>query len=82
MLENGRILGLFRGEPAEYFAAQRKRFLRIKGLKGEEILDLIAEREAARKEKDWTRADEARTRAAAMGIVLEDGPGGTTWRPA
>ena len=82
LLDSGGILGLFRGEPAEYFADQRKRFLRIKGLKEEEILNLIAQRETARKEKNWARADEVRTQAATMGIVLEDGPKGTTWRPA
>ena len=81
LLGSGRILGLFRGEPAEYFTEQRKRFLRIKGLKEEEILDLIAQREAARKEKNWARADDIRSQAATMGIVLEDGPKGTTWRP-
>ena len=81
LLESGRILGLFRGEPAEYFADQRKRFLRNKGLKEEEILNLIAQREAARKEKNWARADEIRAQAATMGIVLEEGPKGTTWRP-
>ena len=82
MLENGRILGLFRREAAEYFIAQRKRFLQIKGLKEEEILNLIARRETARQEKDWSRADEVRTQAATMGIVFEDGPEGTIWRPA
>ncbi|HYB20854.1 MAG TPA: cysteine--tRNA ligase [Thermodesulfobacteriota bacterium] len=82
LLENGRILGLFRREAAEYFIAQRKRFLQIKGLKEEEILNLIARRETARQEKDWSRADEVRTQAATMGIVFEDGPEGTTWRPA
>ena len=81
LLESGRILGLFQESPEEYFAGQRKRFLRAKVLKEEDILNLIAQREAARKEKNWARADEIRTQAAAMGIVLEDGPKGTTWRP-
>jgi cysteinyl-tRNA synthetase len=81
LLENGRVFGLFRVEPAEYFADRRKRFLRAKGLSEEEIFSLIAQREAARKEKNWARADEIRTRAAGMGIALEDGPKGTTWRP-
>ncbi len=81
LLESGRILGLFQHGPEEYFADRRKRFLRLKGLKEEEILNLIARREAARKEKKWARADEIRTQAGAMGIVLEDGPKGTTWRP-
>ena len=76
-----KILGLFQQTPEEYFAGQRSRFLAKKGLKEEDIRELIARREAARKEKNWARADEIRKEAAAMGVVLEDGPRGTTWRP-
>lgn len=82
LLESGKILGLFQQAPAEYFRSQRKRYLQAKGLQEKEIQDLIAKREAARKAEDWARADEIRAQAASMGIVLEDGPMGTTWRPA
>jgi cysteinyl-tRNA synthetase len=81
LLSSGKILGLFQQRPEEYFAGQRGRFLAKKGLKEEDILDLIARRETARKEKNWAGADEIRNEAAAMGIVMEDGPKGTTWRP-
>ncbi len=75
-------MGLFQEEPKEYFADQRKKFLRAKELKEEEIRDWIEKREAARKAKEWARADEIRAQAASRGIILEDGPQGTTWRPA
>jgi len=82
LLESGKILGLFQQSPAEFFNSQRKRYLQTKGLPETEIQDLITRRETARKGKDWVRADEIRAQAAALGIVLEDGPTGTTWRPA
>ena len=82
LLGHGHILGLFQEPPAEYFAGQRRRFLEAKGIGEEEIRSLIAEREEARKSKDFARADDIRNRALARGIALEDGPQGTTWRPA
>lgn len=41
---------------------------------------LIAQRNEARAVKDWARADAARQELSALGVILEDGPGGTTWR--
>jgi cysteinyl-tRNA synthetase len=82
LLESGRILGLFRESPGEYFAGQQKRFLAAKGLPESEVSILIAQRDEARRSKDWKRADELRAKAASLGIVLEDGPQGTSWRPA
>src|SRR6266571_3746165 len=40
----------------------------------------IAAREAARKRKDFRAADDIRRELLEKGIVLEDSPGGTTWR--
>jgi len=82
LLESGKIMGLFRQAPLEFFSGQRKRYLQAKGLQEKEIQDLVTRREAARKARDWARADEIRAQAASLGIVLEDGPAGTTWRPA
>ena len=55
--------------------------------KKEEILDdeieaLIAERQAARKEKNFVRADEIRDELAAKGIVLLDTREGVKWKKA
>jgi cysteinyl-tRNA synthetase len=45
-----------------------------------EIERLIGERTEARGQKDWKRADEIRDDLKEKGVILEDGPGGTTWR--
>ncbi|MCF7516869.1 cysteine--tRNA ligase [Pseudoalteromonas sp. L21] len=43
---------------------------------------LIAKRNEARASKDWAAADEARDALNALGVVLEDSAGKTTWRKA
>jgi cysteinyl-tRNA synthetase len=43
---------------------------------------LIDGRNTARANKDWAKADEVRDELTAMGIILEDNAGKTTWRKA
>ena len=40
----------------------------------------VAERDAAKARRDFATADRLRDELKSQGIVLEDGPGGTTWR--
>jgi cysteinyl-tRNA synthetase len=66
----GRLLGILQESPDVWFQGG-----------GDEAIDaLVAERNAARAEKNFARADEIRDELLAQGIVLEDGAGGTTWR--
>ncbi len=44
-----------------------------------EIEKLIEQRNAARKNKDWTMSDKIRNELAARGIVIKDTPQGTRW---
>jgi len=45
-----------------------------------EIDDAITRRNAARKAKDFKEADRIRDELKARGVILEDGPKGTTWK--
>jgi cysteinyl-tRNA synthetase len=70
----GGVLGLLQRDATEY----------LRG--GETDADAawieaqIALRAAAKKSKNYAEADRIRAELLAQGIVLEDGPGGTTWR--
>jgi cysteinyl-tRNA synthetase len=44
------------------------------------VVELIRQREAARKNKDWAGSDRIRDELLAQGIQLEDTPNGTIWR--
>jgi len=45
----------------------------------EKVEALIAQRQAARKEKNWAEADRIRDELTAMGVVLQDTPQGVKW---
>jgi cysteinyl-tRNA synthetase len=48
-------------------------------LSEDEINALIAERNAARTNKDWAASDAVRDKLLAHNIELHDGPDGTSW---
>jgi cysteinyl-tRNA synthetase len=53
--------------------------MRLRGLTASNIEARIAERTAARGQKDFALADRIRTELAAAGVSLRDGPTGTDW---
>ncbi|MEH8044589.1 cysteine--tRNA ligase [Gallibacterium anatis] len=68
------VLGLLYQDPETFLQA---------GIDDDEtktIEALIAQRNQARANKDWATADAARDKLTAMGVVIEDGANGTTWR--
>ena len=77
-------------QPKEAVAYAVKRFDELCGVLGllynraskdldSEVEALIAERQAARKAKDFARADAIRDQLAGMGILLQDTPQGVQW---
>jgi cysteinyl-tRNA synthetase len=76
LLAGGRALGLLQQDPATWFA---------RGAAGDDdarIQALVDERGAAKKARDFARADAIRQQLAAEGILLEDTPQGVRWRRA
>ncbi len=73
------VLGLISMEPAEYME-KRKSADNLSDIDPEEIEKLIEERNLARKEKNWKKADEIRDYLNSKQIELEDGLGGTKWK--
>jgi cysteinyl-tRNA synthetase len=75
------VLGILGRDPGAYFSEVKG--IRLAGLRidADDIERLIAERNAARRTKDFTRADAIRDELSEKGVTLEDSPAGTTWRP-
>jgi cysteinyl-tRNA synthetase len=77
--EIGQVLGLFLEDPGVYVEQGRVREARNLVFDVEEVDRLIEERNAARRSRDWKKADEIRQALAARGVTLKDTPTGTTW---
>ena len=80
ILRIGNILGILLDSPAVYFNQKQKQILEEKEVDPVVIKKMVEERNAARKAKDWEKADQIRNRLAEMDVIIEDRPEGTVWK--
>ena len=74
----GEVLGLL--PSSEEVLAVRAKADSARAEVADKVEALLSEREIARQSKDWSRADEIRDELTTMGVIVEDGPDGPTWR--
>ena len=77
LLAAGDLLGLLQQDAEAWYKWQPSARA---SLDEQVINDLIEERQSAKQDRDFARADEIRDQLKDQGVLLEDGPTGTTWR--
>lgn len=76
----GAVLGILQEDPAVWFQGDLNAAEDEDQISATSIEALIAERQHAKSDRNFGRADEIRKALAEQGVILEDTPIGTTWR--
>ncbi len=74
-----RVLGVFGTDPGEFRARLKAGRLSRTGIDAARVEALVAERQAARANKDFARSDAIRAELAALGVEVKDTPAGPEW---
>ena len=75
VLRLGNYLGILYSSPDQFLMGEG-----ISAVNKDQIEKLIVERERARADKNWQRADEIRDQLSNMRVVVEDSTSGSDWR--
>ena len=73
-------LGLLQENPEEFLKAIENKKSQNSQISEAEILEKIAERNEAKKNKNYALADEIRKNLEHLGVLLKDSKEGTTWQ--
>lgn len=73
------VLNILQQEPCEYISVRKDAFLTAHNITAEFIADKIAERSAAKQNRDFARSDAIRNELLALGLDVRDTPNGTEW---
>ena len=75
MVASGDLMGLLGNDPDDWFAGEND-----DGLSADDIESLIEQRNTAKTERDFAKADSIRDQLADAGVTIQDGRDGTSWR--
>jgi cysteinyl-tRNA synthetase len=87
LLDAGLLLGLLQNKPVSWFQERQdvalQAFLTVQKEEfSEEVEALVAQRAAARQNKNWAESDRIRDELKAKGVLVEDSKDGQRWRMA
>jgi cysteinyl-tRNA synthetase len=73
------LFGLVQQDPVQYMQEKKSQLLKKLSLSEEDIAAQLAQRNAAREQKDWAASDAIRNELLALNIEVHDGPESSTW---
>jgi len=80
IIQISNILGILGESAHTYFENKKNRAVHDASIDPDTVEQLIKDRNTARAEKDWAKADQIRDQLSEMNIVIEDRKDGTIWK--
>jgi len=77
--EVGEVMGILSQEPEKFLNKIQQQRAEGNKIDKDTVENLVLERIKARESKNWQKSDEIRDKLQSMGVILKDGPEGTSW---